>query len=1044
MALFEGLRQLFGRNEELTDEQKKRRGRLNRVARGAGVVASPITAVSLIPKEKKDKALEFGKSVVQGTARNLALVASGLFAPLPEGQKPTLNPKKRFQQFSESPITVKNQAASMLFGKPQGETFSLKSEGGEFLAGIGAGENTQKNLAAPLGVFLGTLDASGIPAGKIVKEAKVLAKLTDELDIIPKIKKMFPGAKDLDIEEIARRVANISDEKEIETILKNPQKVLEEVPAVVDDVASKTLKAVPETTPRILDEADPTAIRESVEEGAKAADDVPVQNMDDIDKIIKEKSPINLSKYDLSDAEKARFAQFLNDVGKVPESSKGAPIKWDEVAEAAKGAQAFEKGMTRTEMVDLGASIYKTRQKLNSVLKADGTIDEEVFKEAATKIIPTLEEFAADAGRQLNFLKMKVGDEGTNALLEKLLKMKDKTDDILKAAKGVNLNDPAEALKLYRQFEKARFWDVLTEYRYANMLSSPRTHIINAFSNVIQGSILRPLTKLTTGVFDSIGSALTGKAREAYVREVPAYYKGAFNAVPDAARNFMEVMRGKIPIEQLDLKRLPSNSKFMKYTGLRYVSRLMEANDVLFRTMIQQGEREALAFRTVKKGGLVNARTMAAIDKQANETALEYVFRKPLDTMNETGQGSVLSGIDKATALILKARDLPGIGWFVPFIQTPMNILKQGIEFSPLGALTLINNTRKTEQLAKMAIGSAVFVGAGALALEGKTTWGAPENAKDREAFYASGRRPYSVKIGDKWVSYSKLGPLAYPMALASAVQYYWNENPDSYDDETHNKALLVLQGVAEFLSDQSYMQGLSEIMGSLTGAPGSKGVVPTTIDTFTGQLIPLSSLQRWVNNFIDPIYRKQENDVSVEAIINNLKPNIIGLKSQMDAYTNPDGTASVRDYPGLNAFSPVEISSSKPEGEELYTEGLKMRKIANQRKISDDEVQAVVDELNSLPLSKAILEFTKLKKENPALAQRVDNQKKKEKLALTPLQQRMASLNVTDGTRAEYIYSYVHSLPLAERAKVIAELRAKKIITEAVEKQLKVIASTQ
>ena len=89
MALFEGLRQLFGRNEELTDEQKKRRGRLNRVARGAGVVASPITAVSLIPKEKKDKALEFGKSVVQGTARNLALVASGLFAPLPEGQKPT-------------------------------------------------------------------------------------------------------------------------------------------------------------------------------------------------------------------------------------------------------------------------------------------------------------------------------------------------------------------------------------------------------------------------------------------------------------------------------------------------------------------------------------------------------------------------------------------------------------------------------------------------------------------------------------------------------------------------------------------------------------------------------------------------------------------------------------------------------------------------------------------------------------------------------------------------------------------------------------------
>lgn len=1037
MALFEGLRQLFGRDEEFTDEQKKRRKRIGNVARGTATALVPTMSGTFATKEKKKQALEFGKDVIQSTARNVALVSSGLFGKPPEGQKPTLNAKKRFAQFSENPITVQSKAASVLFGKPQGESFSLKSEGGEFLAGVGAGENTQKNLAAPVGVFLGTLDSTGVPFGKITKEAKVLSKMTDELDIIPKLKKIFSGADDGEIEQLARRVANISDEKEIETILKNPQSVIEKAP-------TPATKAIPESAPRILDEADPTAIRESVEEGAKAADEVPVQSMDDINKIIEEKSPINLSKYDLSDAEKARFAQFLNDTDEALKSSKGAKVSWDEVAEAAKGATALERGMTREETLDLGASIYKTRQKLNSVLKADGTIDEEVFKEAATKIVPVLEEFAADAGRQLNFLKMKVGDEGSNAILQKLLAMKDKTDEILKAAKGVNLNDPEEALKLYRQFSKARFWDVVAEYRYANMLSSPRTHIINAFSNVIQGSILRPLTKLTTGVFDSVGSALTGKAREAYAREVPAYYKGAFNAVPDATRKFFDVMRGKIPIEQLDLKRLPSNSKFMKYTGLRYVSRLMEANDVLFRTMIEQGEKEALAFRAVKKGELVNARTMAAIDKQAKETSLEYVFRKPLDTMNETGQGSVLSGIDKATALILKARDLPGVGWFVPFVQTPMNILKQGIEFSPLGALTLINNTKKTEQLAKMAVGSAVFLGAGALALEGKTTWGAPKNPSDREAFYASGRRPYSVKINDKWVSYSKLGPLAYPMALASAFQYYWNENPDSYDEETHNKALLVLQGVAEFLTDQSYMQGLSEIMGSLTGAPGSKGVIPTTIDTFTGQLIPLSSLQRWVNNFIDPIYRKQENDVSVEAIINNLKPNIIGLKSQMEPYLNPDGTESTRDFPGLNAISPVEISSSKPEGEELYTEGLKMRKIANQRKVSDKDVEYVMQELNKMSPYQAKIAFAELKRENPALAQRAASAAAKEALAYTPLQKRIANLNVTDGTRAEYIYTYVNSLPVSERAKVVAELRAKKIITKTVEQQLQVIARTQ
>jgi len=101
-----------------------------------------------------------------------------------------------------------------------------------------------------------------------------------------------------------------------------------------------------------------------------------------------------------------------------------------------------------------------------------------------------------------------------------------------------------------------------------------------------------------------------------------------------------------------------------------------------------------------------------------------------------------------------------------------MNILKQGIEYSPLGITTLPGAANKTEQLAKSMVGSSVLLGASWLAMNGRTTWATPTSPKEKEAFYASGRQPYSIKIGDNWVSYSKLGPLAYPIAMASSFQW--------------------------------------------------------------------------------------------------------------------------------------------------------------------------------------------------------------------------------------------------------------------------------
>ena len=72
---------------------------------------------------------------------------------------------------------------------------------------------------------------------------------------------------------------------------------------------------------------------------------------------------------------------------------------------------------------------------------------------------------------------------------------------------------------------------------------------------------------------------------------------------------------------------------------------------------------------------------------------------------NKTGQGLLLSKIDALTSAVYKLRDVPGVKWFIPFVQTPMNILKQGIEYSPLGITTLVGNTKKWNSLEKWWLG---------------------------------------------------------------------------------------------------------------------------------------------------------------------------------------------------------------------------------------------------------------------------------------------------------------------------------------------------
>lgn len=734
------------------------------------------------------------------------------------------------------------------------------------------------------------------------------------------------------------------------------------------------------------------------------------------------KPAVNIERLNIPQEAKQKIIKASEEIKPQLEAVKGKVLSNSEVVEAAQASEILRRGVTREATLKSEAILLKTREHLAELAKNE---------KLTSEFIDTLRTVSAEAtkrGRELQALGIEADPIlGTikTKLVKQLIDMGIDTDKIIKASEGIDFNNAKQVTEFYRNFVKPTLPEIIDEYRYINMLSSPKTQIVNTFSNILQATILRPATRLATGVVDTVKSILTGKEQEFYVKQVPDYFKGAFNSFGDALNEAIKVMKGEQQIYRPDIKSIPTGVKAFKL--FQVIPRLMEASDVFFRKIITGGEIEALMSKGVSEA--------EAIGKAA-KTAEELVFRKALDPLNKTGQGILLSKIDALTTAVYKLRNVPGIKWFIPFVQTPMNILKQGIEYSPLGITTLAGNINKIEQFGKTLVGTTVFSGAGWLALKDRTSWAVPTNQKEKDAFYAAGIQPYSVKIGDTWVSYSRLGPLAYPMAMAAAIKFYTKDNPKAVGDTELQKITKILSGIAQFFSDQSYVQGIGDFVnlaqGDITALTRAASQIPS-------QLIPLTALQRWVANLIDPIYRKTDKTLSVEGIIENLKSGIPFLKEDIPSYTTPTGEPSKRQYQFINPLSPISISKENPKWVDYFNT---LRQVSRERILetkSKEELklsaQDLYDKMKILPKEEAKRQFNDLIKNNPDLAQEVSNLTTEVKLDYK--ESFLKSLGVENGQRAKYVVDELNKLSKEEKRSYFQNLIDKKIITKNVSEQI-------
>lgn len=701
-----------------------------------------------------------------------------------------------------------------------------------------------------------------------------------------------------------------------------------------------------------------------------------------------------------------------------------------EVIDFAKANPNLNLGeASREASLKANAAILQAREHLTDVLNNGGTNEDVIrsFMQVKTNL--------ADLGRSLQAVSIKAepvtNDSALPSLLSKILKVNDNVDEIITAAKDVDFNDYNQAVTFYRQFVKPEAADWIDMVRYNSMLSSPKTLSNISLGNAMN-TVMQPVVKTTAGAFDWLKSAVTRGEQTHFMTEGPAYAKGAITAVGKAAQNFTDVMTGNLDPKMLDFS-IPIATEgnlgtFVK--AMNFFSTLHNAMYQFFNTIDKGGELGALATKEAKGIHIPFPDDVA-------QAAADYTsFRAGL---NPEGQGTLLNSIDSLSGLIKQARNSanPVTSWTAkltfPFMTIATNIAKQMVEYSPAGFATIPGSADAITQFSKAFLGTAGMAAIASMASSGNMTGPMPINAKEKNAFLASGRQPYSIKIGNTWVGYNKLPPaLSFPMVLgATYVEALRSHtaNQNALDD-----VLATAAGGIKFFADESYIKNMGDLWAAVQGDTQR---ATSLLAGYTQQFIPFRAFSGWLATLMDPEQRQIDSSKSaIEKQFDSFMMQVPGLRETIPARLDANGNPIPHQNRIANAFNPLPTTEADAAGEESY-KNFGVLSVLGKNASADSadiksQAQQTWDQMKQTDPATAKAQLKMLATTNPELAKEVLAViKSGSTSSLTPTEQKLQNSSVA--ARAQFIVDQKSNYQTADEYKAyLKDLADKKILTKA------------
>jgi hypothetical protein len=241
-----------------------------------------------------------------------------------------------------------------------------------------------------------------------------------------------------------------------------------------------------------------------------------------------------------------------------------------------------------------------------------------------------------------------------------------------------------------------------------------------------------------------------------------------------------------------------------------------------------------------------------------------------------------------------------------------------------------------------------IYAGAALLAYSKQITGGGPSDPKLREQLIEAGWQPYSVKVGDRYVSYRRADPILTPLSIVADLVEMSGEMGDG--DITQVSAA-ALSAIASSVTSKTFMQGVSDALAAFSGRNprGMESFIQRTAGSFVPAAVSRGNpdaVMREARSFVDAMKAR------IPGFSETLEPrrNLFGevmLKAPgyANAALNPFTISGKVELPGnvLNELTKLGVAMPMPP-ERKDGMDLTDRETFNDRKAPNGQPQSPYD----------------------------------------------------------------------------------------------------
>lgn len=302
-------------------------------------------------------------------------------------------------------------------------------------------------------------------------------------------------------------------------------------------------------------------------------------------------------------------------------------------------------------------------------------------------------------------------------------------------------------------------------------------------------------------------------------------------------------------------------------SAIRVPGRFIQGIHAFHRVNFYLMELNAEAYRRATAEGLTGeafAQRVAELKKNPDPE----MIKRSADMATEgtmMGQGGEFTR-NLARLTNTKIMGVPFLKFIDPFVHITGNVIEQSLGqrtplalFSPEMRADLSGKNGAYAQdkaMGRIMLGTAVSAAVAGYVMDGMITGGGPKEREEKGNWERMGIQPYSVKIGDTWYSYHRLGALGLLIGVAADM---YKVAKHATQEELAEAGAALLEAFSHNILEESFMRGPSELFRAIEN-PKQYGA--SWARNFLSSFAPASVGMSQITRATDPYSRQSRTIV--------------------------------------------------------------------------------------------------------------------------------------------------------------------------------------